>query len=177
MKIKGISLLAFVFVVLGLTSCVNDYVANYSVGLSSVERSLDAKQQFGETKVMDLTEKGVSNNHYEDDYIDVVWSVVNQKQFNFTLKNKSSHTIKINWDDISYVDTEGFVGRVVHAGVKYADRNNSQPAITVPKGACISDMLLPTENVSFRNGGMLGQVYIPGGWEETYLFPCVYKGR
>ena len=90
------------------------------------------------------------------------------KQFNFTLKNKSGHTLKINWDDVSYVDVKGQVGRVMHSGVKYADRNSSQPATTVPKGASISDILLPTDNVYYVSGQY-------GGWRETYLVPCVYK--
>ena len=90
------------------------------------------------------------------------------KQFNFSLTNKSGHTLKINWDDVSYVDTDGKVGRVMHSGVKYVDRNNSQPATTVPKGATISDILLPTDNVYYVSGQY-------GGWRESYLFPRSYS--
>ena len=152
-----------------LTSCgaFKNYIASYSVGLSSVESPADAKQQFGETKVVTFNEEGVSKYRYEDDYINIVW-YVGLKQFNFTLNNKSGHSLKINWDDISFVDTEGQVGRVMHSGVKYSERNNSQPATTVPKGASISDILLPTENVYFVSGQY-------GGWRENYLLPCVYQ--
>lgn len=152
-----------------LTSCgaFKNYIASYSVGLSSVESPADAKQQFGETKVVTFNEEGVSKYRYEDDYINIVW-YVGLKQFNFTLKNKSGHSLKINWDDISFVDTKGQVGRVMHSGVKYTERNNSQPATTVPKGASISDILLPTENVYFVSGQY-------GGWRENYLLPCVYQ--
>ena len=143
------------------------YVANYSVGLSAVESPADAKQQFGETKVVTFDEGGINKYRYEDDYIDIVW-YVGSKQFNFTLKNKSGHTLKINWDDVSYVDVKGQVGRVMHAGVKYTERNSSQPATTVPKNASISDLLLPTENVYYVSGQY-------GGWRESYLVPCVYK--
>lgn len=144
-----------------------NYIADYSVGLSAVESPKDAKQQFGETKVVRFDENGINKYRYEDDYIDIVW-YVGSKQFNFTMKNKSGHTIKINWDDISYVDTKGQVGRVMHSGVKYTERNNSQPASTVPKGASITDVLLPTENVYYISGQY-------GGWRENYLIPCVYK--
>ena len=152
-----------------LTSCgaFKNYIASYSVGLSSVESPADAKQQFGETKVVTFNEEGVSKYRYEDDYINIVW-YVGLKQFNFTLNNKSGHRLKINWDDISFVDTKGQVGRVMHSGVKYTERNNSQPATTVPKGASISDILLPTENVYFVSGQY-------GGWRENYLLPCVYQ--
>lgn len=161
-----------VSIVLGcffLSSCgaFKSYVADYSVGLSAVESPADAKQQFGETKVVTFDEGGINKYRYEDDYIDIVW-YVGAKQFNFTLKNKSGHTLKINWDDVSYVDVKGQVGRVMHSGVKYTDRNGSQPATTVPKNASISDLLLPTENVYYVSGQY-------GGWRESYLVPCVYK--
>lgn len=166
---KKISILALVAGVFIFTSCgiFKSYVANYSVGLATVESPADAKQQFGETKVVSFNEEGVSKYRYVDDYIDIVW-YVGLKQFNFTLKNKSGYTLKINWDDVSYVDVNGQVGRVMHSGVKYIDRNNSQPATTVPKGASISDILIPTENVYFVSGEY-------GGWMENYLIPCVYK--
>lgn len=166
---KKVSLLGAFCGLLMLTSCgaLKSYVADYSVGLATVESPADAKQQFGETKVVTFDEEGVSKYRYEDDYIDIVW-FVGSKQFNFTLMNKSGHTLKINWDDVSYVDTKGQVGRVMHAGVKYAERNSSQPATTVPKGASISDILLPTDNVYYVSGQY-------GGWRESYLIPSVYQ--
>ena len=166
---KKVNLFLLAFTAFMLTSCgaFKNYIACYSVGLSSVESPADAKQQFGETKVVTFNEEGVSKYRYEDDYINIVW-YVGLKQFNFTLNNKSGHRLKINWDDISFVDTEGQVGRVMHSGVKYSERNNSQPATTVPKGASISDILLPTENVYFVSGQY-------GGWRENYLLPCVYQ--
>ena len=166
---KKVNLFLLAFTAFMLTSCgaFKNYIASYSVGLSSVESPADAKQQFGETKVVTFNEEGVSKYRYEDDYINIVW-YVGLKQFNSTLNNKSGHSLKINWDDISFVDTKGQVGRVMHSGVKYSERNNSQPATTVPKGASISDILLPTENVYFVSGQY-------GGWRENYLLPCVYQ--
>ncbi len=168
---KKFSLLGVFCSLLMLASCgsLTGNVAIYSVGLASVESPADAKQQFGQTKVVTFNDKGVSKYRYEDDYIDIVW-YVGSKQFNFTLKNKSGHTLKINWDDISYVDTQGQVGRVMHAGVKYSERNSSQPATTLPKGASISDLLLPTDNVYYISGQY-------GGWNEDYLIPSVYKNK
>ena len=157
--------------VLGLffSSCgsFKSYIASYSVGLSAVESPKDAKQQFGETKVVNFNEDGINKYRFEDDYIDIVW-YVGDKQFNFNLKNKSGHRLKINWDDISFLNINGNVGRVMHSGVKYADRNSSQPATTIPKGANISDLLLPTDNVYYVSGQY-------GGWREKYLIPCRYQ--
>ncbi len=152
-----------------LTSCGTTYQARYAVGLNSVESPADAKQQFGETKVVNFTEADLTKYRYEDDYIDIVW-YVGQKQFNFVLKNKSNHTIKINWDDISYVDIKGNTGRVMHSGVKYVDRNASQPASSIPKGASLSDILLPVDNVYFVSGQY-------GGWREKLLIPAYYQSK
>ena len=74
--------------------------------------------------------------------------------------------MKIPWDDIVYVDVDGDTKRVMHSGVKYTDRNASQPASIVPKNASISDVLLPTDNVSYNSSL---------GWTEGYLFPRYTK--
>ena len=149
------------------SSCGVSDLANYSIGLKTVESPANAKQQFGETKIVNFQDGETNKYRYEDDYINIVW-YVDSKRFYFDLTNKSGHTIKINWDDISYVDYNGKVGRVMHSGVKYTERNNSQPASTVPKGATLSDILIPTENVYFISGRF-------GGWREKYLIPCVYN--
>ena len=152
-----------------ITSCgmFKTYVASYSVGLKTVESPANAKQQFGDTKVVNFQEGTTNKYRYEDDYINIVW-YVDSKQFNFNLTNKSGHTLKINWDDISYVDYNGKTGRVMHSGVKYTERNNSQPSSTVPKGASLTDILLPTENVYYVSGQY-------GGWREHNLIPSIYK--
>lgn len=152
---------------LTLSSCVTSYMASYSVGLSSVESPADAKKQFGETKVVTFKDGEVDKYRYEDDFIEIVW-YVGLKKFNFELKNKSTHTMKINWDDISYVDINGKTRRVMHAGVKYIERNNSQPATSIPKGASLSDILLPTDNVILSSG-------LDGGWIESNLIPSYYS--
>ena len=152
---------------LTLSSCVTSYMASYSVGLSSVESPADAKKQFGETKVVTFKDGEVDKYRYEDDFIEIVW-YVGLKKFNFELKNKSTHTMKINWDDISYVDINGKTRRVMHAGVKYIERNNSQPATGIPKGASLSDILLPTDNVILSSG-------LYGGWIESNLIPSYYS--
>lgn len=141
--------------------------SKYVVNLSAVESPENAKVQFGETKVVTFTEGDVQKYRYEDDYINIVW-FVGYKQFDFSLTNKTDHTIKINWDDISYVDMNGNVGRMMHSGVKYTDRNNIQPATSIPRKASVTDILLPTDNVYWASGQY-------GGWRETPLIPYTYS--
>lgn len=158
----------FIMIALG---CASQKTISYDVCLSTVEAPADAKEQFGETKVVSFTdqESSLTKYSYEDDFIAITW-YVDSKQFNFTMKNKTQHTIKINWDDISYVDYNGQTGRVMHAGVKYTDKNASQPSSMIPKGATISDILLPTENVYFASGQY-------GGWREKALIPNTYSNN
>lgn len=70
---KKIHLLLLVMGACLLSSCgaFKSYIASYSVGLSAVESPADAKQQFGETKVVTFDEEGVSKYRYEDDYINI----------------------------------------------------------------------------------------------------------
>lgn len=154
-------LLAVTFI---FSSCGSLFkVSDYSVGLSKVETPANAKIQYGDTKIVNVEEEGKSKYRYEDDFIEITW-FVGLKQFYFDLKNKSNYSIKIPWDDVSYVNEKGAVMRLMHNGVKYIDRNASQPASVIPKNASISDILLPTDNVYYTSGQY-------GGWSEKYLFP------
>lgn len=147
-----------------LVSCGSLFkVTTYDVSLSSVESPADAKEKYGETKVVKVEQEGLSKYQYEDDYIKIFW-YVSSTQFNFDLTNKSDYTMKLNWDDMAYVDEDGNTKRVMHSGVKYTDRNSSQPASILPKNASLSDVLLPTDNVYFVSGSY-------GGWRESSLFP------
>ena len=120
MKKLGLFLCA-VIATITITSCgaFKSYVADYSVGLKTVESPANAKQQFGETKVVNFQDGTTNKYRYEDDYINIVW-YVGAKQFNFDLTNKSGHTLKINWDDISlnnsYLFNQQycFVGKHIH---------------------------------------------------------------
>lgn len=162
-------LITLALVAIFMTSCKSSYTASYNVQLAAVESPADAKKQFGETKVVNFKDGEVDKYRYEDDYIEIIWYVSAYK-FYFDLRNKSNYTIKINWDDICYVDYDGKVGRVMHSGVKYIDRNSSQPATTIPKDASIKDVLVPTDNVYLIPG-------LYGGWMEKLLIPGIYPSR
>lgn len=106
----------------------------YDVSLHSVESPIDSKVKFGSTRIVTIEENGQSKYQSEDDYI------------------------KISWDDISYVNEKGQAMRVIHKGIKYIDKNAMQPTFILPKNASMSDILIPTDNIS------------PTG-EEKHLFP------
>ena len=145
-----------------LTGCMT-YQGFYNVGLQEVERPENAKERYGESKIVNFEEEGKTKYSYEDDMIKIVWLPLST-QFGFTLKNKTDHSIKIIWDEAVYVDQNGSSGRVMHAGVKYTDRNNPQPPTVVVKKANIDDMIVPTDNVYYVSGQY-------GGWITKPMFP------
>jgi hypothetical protein len=140
-------------------------MATYDVALSSIEVPANVKQQYGETKIVTFNENDVNKYSYEDGYMKITWYVTSTT-FYFDLVNKSGHAIKINWDDVAYVNIKGATSRVMHAGVKYNEKDKSQPASVVPKNATISELVLPTDNVFYQDGV---------GWREANLIPSFYQ--
>ena len=144
----------------GVMSSCSIMMTSYGVSLNSVESPSNSKVKYGETQVVMIEQEGLSKYKFEDDYIEIFW-YVGTKEFNFELTNKSDYTIKLNWDDMAYVDLNGTTSRVMHSGVKYIDRNNSQPASVLPKNASMTDILLPTDNIYYS------EYY---GWQSHRLF-------
>ncbi|MEX2326315.1 MAG: hypothetical protein WD558_01165 [Pseudomonadales bacterium] len=155
---KLIALLVVAFFVAG---CVPTHYVRYDIGLKEVERPSDAKKRYGEPKIVQFEEEGKTKYSFEDGMLKIVWLPISS-QFGFFLTNKTSHSIKIVWDEAVYVDESGVSKRVMHSGVKYIDRNNPQPFTTVARGATISDIVLPTDNVYYLSGL---------GWRESPLLP------
>ncbi len=106
---------------------------------------------------------------WEDDKIAISF-LVSDKEVDFNLRNKTNEVIKVIWDEATMVQS-GKAEKVMHAGVKYTDRNESHPPTAIPAGASIDDLLLPSDNVYWREGYYGTYSSDPGGWEETDLFP------
>lgn len=148
----------FAITILSMTSCYPKR-AFYTVELQTVESPTNAKQQFGQTKVVNFSNVGGNKNVFEDEFINILWDVKASK-FNFVLTNRSNHPIKIDWDNISYVDYQGYAGEV-----------NQQTTSVVPQGAKGADILLPKKNirlVEWKYGHY---------WKENTLIPSTYKTK
>jgi len=138
------------------------YKGYYKLGLAEVERPADSKERYGESKIVNFEEEGKTKFSYEDEMIKIVWLPLST-QFSFILENKTEHSIRIIWDEAVYVNENGSSGRVMHAGVKYIDRNNPQPPTVIMKNARIDDLIMPTDNVYYVSGQY-------GGWRTKPLF-------
>ncbi|MEN9907929.1 MAG: hypothetical protein RLZZ540_1070 [Bacteroidota bacterium] len=102
---------------------------------------------------------------YEDDLIKIDWGYA-ISQIEFELKNKSDQTLKIIWDDAAFISISNESGRIFHKGIKYIDRENSQPSTSVYKGTILSDLVLPTSFAYLVPGQY-------GGWRSLPLIPII----
>jgi len=158
---KFVPLLLFALLMSGCT------VAGYYVlNISEVERPQSANERYGEQKIINFNENKKTSYTYEDELIKIVW-VPRLFQFDFILENKSDYSIKIIWDDAAYVNTKGASGRVIHSGIKFAERNYPQPHTVIAKKTHLDDLLIPVENIFFNEGGLLSG----SGWDVKPIFP------
>ncbi len=139
------------FITSNVDKTVNDYIAEDKLGsyhstLVKVEKPENSSERYGEVK--SIKEEGVTKYSFEDELIDII-IFGESTQFSFKLKNKSQNSIKVVWDDAVFVDCSGSTSKVMHLGIKYSQREASQPASTIIRGASLEDVACPTSNVRY----------------------------
>lgn len=106
---------------------------------------------------------------YVDDDIAMKFSIPakNIAQFPFVLKNRTSQPIKVDWNQISSISTNGSTLRIYHAGILYADAYGAKPLTPtiIPPAAHLKDYLGVANYHSYTSYG---------GWSENYVFPILY---
>lgn len=151
------------------------YYGTYDISMSEVERPADAKERYGEQKITSLTEEGNLKYYFEDDLVKIAW-LATSSSLSFVMENKTDHSIKIIWDEAAFVDEKGSSHRVMHSGVKYTDRNSSQPPTVVVRKGRIDDVIVPTDYVYFDEG-YYGQYYTKKAeWKEKPFFESLQYG-
>ena len=124
------------------------YLADYDFSLIQVERPENAKERYGEQKIDTLTDKKYKT-FFEDDLVKILWVVSNEVGFEFLIENKTDHTIKIVWDEATYMDEKGMNHKIMHSGIKYNDREKSQPPSNIIRKGKLEDLIFPIDNVYF----------------------------
>jgi hypothetical protein len=142
------------------------FTAIYDMSLQSVERPKQASAQYGEIKITPIKENDTAKYQFEDSLINSTWLPTPQGIY-FTIRNKTDHSIKIKWDDAAYIDPSGASKRVMHSGIKYLDRNNSQAPSIIARKSKIDDFVFPTDNVEWLES-------VPS-WFEKPLFPVSFN--
>lgn len=138
----------------------NDFSGQYMAFLSEVEKPANSEYRYSKV-LKEFFEDDIRKYWYNDSIIDIVFSGGNLG-FKFSLQNVSNHSIKIIWDDASFVGLYGRTSRITHEGVGYLERNNSQPATVIIKNAKLEDIAIPTTYVDYLKDG---------GWSVLPMFP------
>lgn len=133
------------------------------MSLTTVQRPERAKVRYGPEVITQVTDSGVRKYVFEDSLVKAI-VYPTTTGFSVIINNKTDHTIKIMWDEAAIVGVNGSSMRLMHNGVKYIDRNNSQPPSVIVAHGHIADDVVPTERVV--------QGY--GSWDSAPMLPLDY---
>jgi len=84
--------------------------------------------------------------------------------------------MKIIWNDAAYVCEKGKSHRVMHAGVKYINRNNPQRSSIVAGKAGITDFIYPADYANYTYDSWVESPLQAGGWIVKPLLPNSQEG-
>lgn len=121
----------------------------YIVALNKVIKPQNAQIRYGKMTTVTDQDKSVTKYSYVDNYISIIW-LATDIGFNFCLENKSGNSLKVEWDESSYIDMNNSPSRIFHNGVKYVDRDKSQPPTVVPNETTLEDFILPSNLTEYK---------------------------
>ena len=147
---------------------------SYKTALAKVEKPEDSTNRYGETKV--IQDAGIDKYSYIDNIINMT-IFGSKEKFSFVLKNISSNSLKIIWNEAVFVGLDGSTSKIMHAGTKYSERESDQPATVIIKGAKIDDVATPTSNVYYDEGYKIGYNTYGNGWKTKPMLPQDYRGK
>lgn len=158
-----------------LSGCASHYYrAKYDFGLTNVNRSGNVDSKYGEKAI---TEGGKDNSKgyfFEDKVVKIFWKP-SARDIDFTITNKTETSIQIIWDEAAYVDENNKSHRVIHSGVKFNDRNTSQPPSIIAAKGSLDDNISSADSWYFVTYDEQ-TIYKPMGWNQNPMFPD-YQNR
>jgi len=172
-KIKFLSLGVLVLLFFGCSASVKHYL-QYDIVLEGVERPSEENEQFREQTVSTTEEYGYTYM-FEDEMIKILWLPL-PTELRFLLENKTNDSIKIIWNEASYVCEKGESHRVLHTDVKVIDRFDLQVASVVEQKGVLEDFVYPADYVSYSHDSWAERPYMGAGWTERSLLPHSQKG-
>lgn len=157
-----------------------DLRGKYFSYLSMVEKPLNPEIRYGKTSTI-VSENNESKFLYRDNVIEIIIFPTSSK-FYFELKNISENSIKIIWDEAAFVGLDGCSEKVMHKGIKFSEKNGSQPPTTIIKNAKLDDVIIPTHLVYYKTvdlsdeSKLLFQKYgygdlVEDGWDTHSMYP------
>ncbi|MGM9803021.1 MAG: hypothetical protein ACI308_02475 [Muribaculaceae bacterium] len=150
----------------------------YKTALIQVDKPKDSSNRYGE--ITTITDDGVEKYAFADNIINII-IVAFPKQFSFILKNVTTNSLKIIWDEAVYVGLDGTTAKVMHSGTKLSERYGNQPASVIIQGALLEDVACPIDNV-FLISNAASDYFIQGnvnskGWGIKPMLPESFVGK
>jgi hypothetical protein len=130
-----------------LANVYTDYTVAYDIELESVERPTDAAMRYGDYTIAKLEEDAITKYSYVDSLISIVLVADGGPNVTFKLENQSPHSLRLVWDDAAFIHTDGSSSKVMHTGVRYLTRNEPQSSSVIPRGASVTDVIMPNDRV------------------------------
>jgi hypothetical protein len=115
---------------------------------------------------------------YSDDLIEIK-IVYTSTQIGFVLRNKSDKGFEVDWDRVNYVNPEGILQPVIHAGIKLIQKNEKQTPTYVPAGTTLMDSVTPKNNIEWATDHWYIRPLMPLSAKEEYAENTIrmYSGR
>jgi hypothetical protein len=157
MKMKTTSLRYLSAILVLSQACATQNLGTYTFSLLNVRQ-----EPLTSYEISAQTTAKETGYHFQDENIMIDWKIGNTR-FHFSLTNMSDHFIRIPWDEAVYVDQNSKVRRVIHNGIAFERKGESQPFTVLPQGASIDDFLIPVDNIVAGNNNY-------ASWREVYLF-------
>lgn len=157
---KSILILLVISIILQGCATMNTMSAKYTIELQKVEKPKEPKKQYNEKTIEVLEE---NKYIYEDDLIKITL-FPSANDILFTIINKTDYSLKIIWDEASYIDPINLNHKIIHKGVKYINKNQSQPPSIISSKGNLMDRIISSDNVFFISGRY-------GGWRELPFLP------
>jgi hypothetical protein len=117
------------------------------LSLSSVRRPADAADRWGDY-VIGESEDGVT---YEDELVAVVVAPI-ASAFGLLVTNKTDHSLQLLWDEMSYVNIDGFASGVSSGETRLMDVGKSVGPTVVPARAKVSLVAVPNALINREAG-------------------------
>lgn len=123
----------------------------YDFQLASVERPANARDKYGPQTVTTVADSGRPKFRFEDRLISVI-VVPSGGRIALEMTNKTDHSIKVLWNDATFVDVIGASSPVMHVGVRYSECRAIKSSAVIVQKSSISDEAIPCSNLRLREG-------------------------
>lgn len=150
-----------------LPACA-DLQITYDMSIQSVERPRSRETDLGEISTSTIKRNGKLFSAFEDNLIAAQF-FYGDKDIELLLVNKFEQTVKLNWDNAAWVDTDGRSMRLIHSGIRLNDKNAPQAPSLIPKLGTLNVYIVPANNLwTHRGVDAQGKAFRVSGWETLF---------